>query len=220
MVEYYKLDKDIVNAVLASGDDKTDIIRSLESLGAKMIISEFNIANGDSIDIHRNGYRYYLYPRINSDNENQRLFREHNLPFLGDSGPSEYNKNITILTIPYATISIDKRNYKEQNNNTDGSLGAMEIMYELGDYLGNIYNLTGKFPEIFNLSRIAFVHGDKNFLKLIPPIILSEENTDSLTEYLKQNLDTIDPYNSHSEQVDVFRVSLLRSIKHARKIKR
>ncbi|HYM65453.1 MAG TPA: hypothetical protein VES68_03140 [Candidatus Sulfotelmatobacter sp.] len=156
--------------------------------------------------------RLLVYPRTLSDDNAYTALREANIPqFTREIGP---NPDIAVVKIPLNSWRLDSTDFQEQEPTFPAGNGAIEIMNKLGLLLNKIHFKTKTLPEDFQLCQVAYITGDNEFIRLIPPYSLSKNvNPEELIGRIEQDLNDIDPNNPHENQIKALRSSLFKTIK-------
>lgn len=139
---------------------------------------------------------------------------------LSDAGIPQFaredvaNPDLTVVDIPLNSWRLDSTDFQEQEPTFPAGNGAIEIMNKLGALLGKIYTKTGTLPTDFELCQVAYVTGDNEFIKLVPPYSLSPNvDPEELIKRVEKDLNDIDPNNPHESQIKALRSSLLGTVK-------
>jgi len=162
--------------------------------------------------IPRLGRRFLAYPRSPDDDRTYDAFTQTQIPqFTREGSP---NPDVTVVQVPLHAWRLDSTDFQEEAPIFPAGNGAIEIMKKLGVLLNKIYVTTQTLPLDLGLSQVAFVTGDNDFIKLVPPYSLSADvNPNELVSRIGQELNAIDPNNPHEEQIKALRASLLKTAK-------
>ncbi|GIW57641.1 MAG: hypothetical protein KatS3mg083_586 [Candidatus Dojkabacteria bacterium] len=155
-----------------------------------------------------NDERYLIYLSTESDKTSYDMLRTSKIPLLGDR---QETYGLTVIRIPLHTKGLGSIVYPEQYFTGQRYLGALEIMRELGKYIGQIYNRTKHVPKTLDLKKFAIVGGETGLIRMVPPYELSSDfNELNFVSSLAQSLKECDPVNSdkHDIHVQVFYRSL------------
>lgn len=156
------------------------------------------------------GKRFLAYPRNPDDDRAYDALAQTQIPqFTREGSP---NPDITVVQVPLNAWRLDSTDFQEEAPIFPAGNGAIEIMNKLGALLNKIYAKTKTLPLGLELSQVAFVTGDNDFIKLVPPYSLSADvNPNELVSRIEQELNAIDPNNPHEQQIKALRSSLLRT---------
>ncbi|MEK7160316.1 MAG: hypothetical protein AAB702_02445 [Patescibacteria group bacterium] len=151
--------------------------------------------------------RFLVYPKTPIDDEAYATLDKAQIPqFARETAP---NQSLTVVKIPLNAWRLDSTDFQEELPTFPAGNGAIEIMHKLGILLNRIYSKTKTLPLDFKLCQVAFVTGDNEFIKLVPPYSLSEEvNPDELAKRVEQELSAIDPNNPHENQIKALQSAL------------
>ena len=151
--------------------------------------------------------RFLVYPKTQIDDEAYTALAKAQIPqFAREIAP---NQSLTVVKIPLNAWRLDSTDFQEELPTFPAGNGAIEIMSKLGILLNRISSKTGTLPLDFKLCQVAFVTGDNEFIKLVPPYSLSREvNPDELVKKVEQELNTIDPSNPHENQIKALYTAL------------
>ncbi|PIR79766.1 MAG: hypothetical protein COU25_03610 [Candidatus Levybacteria bacterium CG10_big_fil_rev_8_21_14_0_10_35_13] len=172
-----------------------------------------NLARGENVvDLVSDGKRFLIYPNKNGDKQMYELLQELGIPQL-ERFHYAPNPDITIVNLPQGTWRLDSSDYPEQEPTSPEGNGAIEIMEKLGSLLNSISRKTGLLPENFRLCKAAYVTGNRDFIRLIPPYSFSPDvlPTDVIRR-VQEDLNHIDPANPHQKQVKAFSAALFNEL--------
>ena len=164
-----------------------------------------NLARGENtVDIVTENTRFLAFPNQKEDEKIYKLLKDLDIPQLPRIRLKD-NPEITIVNIPPGSWRLDSSDYPEQEPTFPEGSGAIEIMRKLGMLLNSIDRRTGLLPKDFKLCHAAFIPGNKDFIRLIPPYTLSSDVEPSeIIERVERDLELIDPKNPHKKQIEVF----------------
>lgn len=192
------------------GTTLEDFLKLTEIIGDKSLTGPVNnLARSiDALDFTINNHRFLAYPKTAADDEWQERLAQYNIPqFARIASP---NPLVTITRIPTEAFRVDSIDFPEVEVTDGNYTGALEIMRSLGLLLSKIRQTTGLLPTHFSLSQVAFITGDKNITRLIPPYMLSGDVApEEVVARIQRELMSIDPVNHHEKQIEVFSHALL-----------
>ena len=172
-----------------------------------------NLARGENVvDLVSDGKRFLIYPNKTGDKQMYELLQDLGIPQL-ERVHYTPNPDITIVNLPQGAWRLDSSDYPEQEPTSPEGNGAIEIMEKLGSLLNSISRKTGLLPENFRLCKAAYVTGNRDFIKLIPPYSFSPDvlPTDVIRR-VQDDLRHIDPINPHGKQVKALSAALFNEL--------
>lgn len=202
---------EVVNG-LQLGRNLDQFLSRRSAISAFEAIAPQNVARGEAIDILVGPGRLLIYPATAKDTQAYQTLKFKNIPQF-DRFAYPQNPDITLVHIPLSAWRLDSTDFPEEQPTFPAGSGAIELMDGLGKLLNQLKYKTGLLPRDFQLCNAAFVTGEADFIKLIPPYRFSTDVTfEELTQRVRHDLDSIDPANSaqHERQVQAFRTALLR----------
>lgn len=156
--------------------------------------------------------RFLVYPLNEEDKMAFARLDEAGIPQFAREDVA--NPDLTAVEIPLNSWRLDSTDFQEQEPTFPAGNGAIEIMNKLGALLGKIYAKTKTLPADFELCQVAYVTGDNEFIKLVPPYSLSPNvDPEELIKRVEKDLNDIDPNNPHENQIIALRSSLLGATK-------
>lgn len=163
------------------------------------------------IDVIREGRRVLYYPASRVDHGAYTLLSTLKLPvFKATIIPI---RGISSVELPYTARALDSMKFPDQAPQP-GYFGSIEIMEEVARFLGRIYLKTKKIPQDLKLGKLAMVPGDRDNVRLIPPLNLTPaDNWEVLVEELLADLNVQDPDHGHAEQIKYFKEAFERTLK-------
>lgn len=171
-----------------------------------------NVSRGEAVDILVGPGRLLIYPATAKDTQAYQTLKLQKIPQF-DRFNYPQNPDITLVHIPLSAWRLDSTDFPEEEPTFPAGSGAIELMDGLGKLLNQLKYKTGLLPRDFQLCDAAFVTGEPDFIKLVPPYRFSADVTfDELVQRVRHDLDSVDPANKtqHESQVQAFRTALLR----------
>lgn len=199
---------------LGLGHNLEDFLHITKELGGEMQTDAAgNLARGENVvDVSSDGKRFLIYPKKKDDQKIYELLQELGIPQL-ERVPYAPNPDLTIVNVPQGAWRLDSSDYPEQEPTFPEGNGAIEIMEKLGSLLNSISRKTGLLPENFRLCKAAYVTGNKDFIKLIPPYTFSSNALpNDVIRRVQEDLYHIDPVNPHDKQVKAFSAALFNEL--------
>lgn len=175
------------------------LTQAASNLARSDVASDFSIPG-----FHK---RFLVYPKTPADDKAYAAIDNAQIPqFSRETAP---NPDITVVKIPLNAWRLDSTDFQEELPTFPAGNGAIEIMIKLGTLLNKIHSKTKTLPLDFKLCQVAFVTGDNEFIKLVPPYSLSEDvNPDELVRRVEEELSSIDPNNPHENQIKALQSAL------------
>lgn len=188
-------------------DRMTRLRQSLATAEWKALDFGFNLGRRTgAIDVKKDGQRFLFYPATPADSQSYRLLVDHKLPvFPTAASPVETPEGIVCIELPLAVRALDSMEFPDQEQKVS-HLGSFEIMDAIAKLLARIYKRTGMTPDSLKLNSLGIVEGDKEPIRLIPPLNLVPQADwikalRDLREDLKLDLDVQNPQYAHGDQI-------------------
>lgn len=194
------------------GSSIYDFRNNLERLKQFSTPTSNNIARGEALDLliksEGKKARFLIYPTNQEDQEVFKLLEKHDVPQL-QRVVYDSNPDLTITAVPPGAYRLDSIDFIEQIDTKGLYTGALEIMKKIGDLLRDAKRATGMFPTHHQISDFAFITGDRNYIKLIPPYKFDlTVTTRDVVDSIAEDLDALDPDNEHDSQIQELEKSI------------
>lgn len=194
------------------GSNIRDFRSNLEHLKRFSTPASNNIARGEALDLliksGEKKARFLVYPSNQEDQDIFKLLEKSEVPQLQRLA-YDSNPDLTVIKVPTGAYRLDSIDFIEQIATQGLYTGAVEIMKKLGDLLKDAKSATGMFPLHHQIGDFAFVTGDRNYIKLIPPYKFDQAVTaHDVVSSIAEELDTLDPDHEHDSQVQALESSI------------
>ena len=158
--------------------------------------------------IPENGKRILVYPKNQADDLAYAALSDSQIPQFEREKAA--NPDITVVKIPINAWRLDSTDFQEEEPTFPAGNGAIEIMTKLGTLLSKIHKGTKTLPLDFKLCQAAFVIGDNEFIKLVPPYSFSQDvSPEEIVRRIEEELSLLDPNNLHENQIKALQGALV-----------
>lgn len=195
---------EIVHLIIAS-QNVDAIRRKLELEGVVYTDPAFQLIKPtQGLDILADDQRIVLYPTDTEDTNNYHTLEALRIPQFPRIAEVT-SETVTVLQVPYSAMRLDSIPYREEVSTEGAYFGAVERMLALRQFLDLVRQLAGSLPVSFDLSKAAFIKGESNGIRLIPPIKLSADITfEQIAKNMRIQLIQRDPSSHHDKQIEAF----------------
>lgn len=191
------------------------VIQLLAHAGAVNTGFGYDLSRGrQAKDLIFGNSRFLIYHSSQRDQDTSLQMAKTGVPQFPQIAVNRESK-VTAIAVPIGTRPLDSFEIREQAGTTSRYVGAIEIMQQLGSFLALLQKQLDALPLSLSLRNLAFLSGEEDFIRLIPPVYLSPKvSLDMITERLLRDLKTQLPQADHSAQLASFVAEFNKRARH------